>query len=207
MPADKCVPIAKELMSTPEQLAQFLKPGRSIRACQEKPVEHEELAKLMDIVRYAPSSHNSQPVHWLLIEKRQDVKEVAQLTIDWIRGLAEKDPATAEMLQAGALVAYRDSGIGIITRWAPHLVLAHAQTGFALDCHTALAYLELAAHSMGIGTRWAGFVMGAATSHPPLTQALQLPEGHSTFGAMIIGYPKHKFSRIPIGNDAQVTWR
>ena len=209
MPVEKCVPITKDLATTPEQLEQFLKSRRSIRAYKEKPVEHEKLAKLIDIARYAPSGHNLQPEHWLVIEKREDVKQLAQMTVDWLRGLAGKDPAIAEMIQSEALVAYWDMGIDVITRWAPHLVMAHAQNGshFSRDCHIAMTHLELAAHSMGIGACWAGFVQAGVTSDPALAQALQLPENHTCYGAMVIGYPKYKFSHIPMRNDPQITWR
>ena len=75
------------------------------------------------------------------------------------------------------------------------------------DCHIALTYLELAAYSMGIGACWAGFIQAAATYAQSLFRYLQLPEGHASFGAMMIGYPKYKFTRIPMRNDARVIWR
>jgi len=127
MPSDKCVPVSKDLKTTQEQLEQFLKSRRSIRAYKEKPVEHEKLAKMIDIARYAPSGHNMQPVQWLIIEKRGEVKHLAQMTIDWVRGLLQSNPAFAEMMQGEALVAGWDAGIDVIARGAPHLVFAHAQ--------------------------------------------------------------------------------
>ena len=209
MPIEKCVPITKDLISTSEQLEQFLKSRRSIRAYKENLVEHDKLAKLIDIARYAPSGHNSQPVQWLVIEKREDVKQLAQLTVDWLRGLVKKEPAIAEMIRAEALANYWDMGIDIITRWAPHLVIAHTQkdSNFSLDCHIAMTYLELAAHSMGLGACWAGFVQISAVRDPSLAQALQLPENHLCYGAMMIGYPKYKFSRIPMKSAPPITWR
>ena len=209
MPLDKCVPISKDLTTTPEQLEQFLKSRRSIRAYKDKPVAHEKLAKLIDIARYAPSGHNMQPVQWLIIEKRDDVKHLAQMTIDWIRGLIQNNPAFAEMMHGEELVAGWDSGIDVVARGAPHLVFAHAQKDSVPmgDCHIALTYLELAAHSIGLGACWAGFVQVASTFDPTVTQALQLPEDHLSFGALLIGYPKYRFSHIPARNDAQIIWR
>ncbi len=208
MPLEKCVPITKDLKATPEQIEQFLKSRRSIRACKDKPVEHEKLAKLIDIARYAPSGHNYQPVQWLVIEKREDVKHLAQITVDWLRELPKKDPTFAEMLQAEGLVMGWDFGIDVITHEAPHLIIAHAKKDSDPlgDCHVALAHLELAAHSMGIGACWAGFIQMAATYDPAVAQALRFPEGNASFGAMMIGYPKYKFSRIPTRNDAHIIW-
>jgi len=209
MPKEKCIPITKNLATTPEHLEQFLKSRRSIHAYKEKPVEHEKLVKLIDIARYAPSANNLQPVQWLVIEKRENVKQLAQMTVDWLRGLVEKDPTFAEMIRAEVFVAGWDFGIDLVTHGAPHLVLAHAQKDSVPmgDCIIALTYLELAAHSMGIGACWAGMVQVGATYDPALAQALHLPEDHLSFGAMMIGYPKYKSSRIPMRNDAQIIWR
>ncbi len=209
MPLDRCVPITKDLKTTPEQIEQFMKSRRSIRACKEEPVEHEKLAKLIDIARYAPTGHNKQPVQWLVIEKREDVKHLAQMTIDWMRDLIKKDPAFAELVHARELVLGWRFGIDVITHDAPHLIFAYAHKDESPlgDCHIALSYLELAAHSMGIGACWAGFIQIAAAYDPAVAQALRLPEDHVSFGAMMIGYPKYNFSRIPTRNDASVIWR
>ncbi len=208
MPLEKCIPVVKDLKTTPEQIEQFMKSRRSIRVYRENPVEHEKLAKLIDIARYAPSGHNSQPVQWLVIEKKENVEQLAEMTINWVRELIKNDPVFAEMMQAESLVAGWDVGIDVITRGAPHLIFAHAQKDSAPlgDCHIALTYLELVAHSMGIGACWAGFVQLAAAFDPALAQALQLPEDHVSFGALMIGYPKFKYSSIPTRNDAQIIW-
>jgi nitroreductase len=186
-----------------------MKTRRSIRVCKEIPVEHEKLAKILDIARYAPSGHNQQPVQWLVIEKREDVKKLAQMTIDWLRTLPQANPEFAQMLQAEALCMGWDFGIDVITRGAPHLVFAHvAKESDPLgDCHIAMAHLELAAHSMGVAACWAGFVQVAATFDPALIKELQLPEGNLPFGAMMLGYSQYKYSRIPARNEAQVIWR
>jgi len=209
MPVTKCISITKELQATSVQLEQFLKSRRSIRAYKEEPVDREKLVKMIDIARYAPSGHNMQPVQWLIIEKREKVKELAQVTIDWLRELIQKEPEFARILQAKALVRRWDSGYDVITRGAPHLIFTHAQKelGSLGDFHIAMTYLELAAHSMGLGSCWAGYVQGAAVYSQAVAQILQLPEGNGSFGAMMIGYPKYKFVRIPVRNDANIIWR
>jgi hypothetical protein len=49
--------------------------------------------------------------------------------------------------------------------------------------------------------------MAAASSSPALINALALPGGHKCFGAMIVGYPKHEFKRIPLRNEPSIIWR
>lgn len=209
MAVEECVPFVKHLKPTPEQLEQFMKSRRSIHAYKEKTVEHEKLEQLIDIARYAPSANNYQPVQWLVIEKREDVKQLAQIAIDWLREVVANDPTFAEMMRAKEFIAGWDSGIDVITRGAPHLIIAHAQKDSVPmgDCLIAMTYLELAAYSIGIGACWAGFIQVGSTFDPSLAQALRLPEDHLCFGAMIVGYPKYEISRIPKRNDAQIIWR
>jgi len=71
----------------------------------------------------------------------------------------------------------------------------------------ALTYLELAAYSLGMGACWAGFLGIAAGYFPPLVKELPIPEGHQVFGAMMIGYPKHAYHRIPSRTEARIAWQ
>jgi len=93
---------------------------------------------------------------------------------------------------------------------APHLIIAHAAENARMaqvDCILALAYAELIALPLGLGTTWAGYVMAATTSYPPLMEALDLPKGQKCFGVMMVGYPKLKFVRMPLRNPLEVAWR
>jgi len=76
-----------------------------------------------------------------------------------------------------------------------------------VDCILALAYAELMALPLGLGATWAGYMMIAAASYPPLLEAMNLPEGHKCFGVMMFGYPKLKFVRMPLRNPPVVEWR
>jgi nitroreductase len=98
----------------------------------------------------------------------------------------------------------------IIFRNAPVVIVAHA----AKDDRTAptsstiaLSYLELAATSAGLGCCWAGYFNAAATTFPPMMEALPLPEGHQCFGAMMVGYPKFEYQRLPLRKPPEITWR
>ena len=71
----------------------------------------------------------------------------------------------------------------------------------------ALACLELAAPSLGLGSCWAGYFYVSAMFFPPMKEALQLPEGNGVYGAMMVGYPKYKYHRIPTRKITNVIWR
>lgn len=206
---EDCHRVRRELLPSSEQIEHFLKSRRSIRVYRPDPVERELLTKIIDIARYAPTGHNAQLVQWLVIEDAAEVRRLAGLTVDWLRWMTREMSDIAELMQAPHLIARWESGSDVITRGAPHLVFAHEYKDMGLlgDCQIALAHLELSAHSFGLGACWAGYVQLAASSYPPMMEALQLPEGNQSFGAMMIGYPEHRYLRIPRRNEPSITWR
>jgi len=208
-PAD-CPPVKKELLLTPEQMEQFLRYRRSIRAYKDNPIEKELVSRLIDIARYAPSGVNLQPVNWLVIYDSDNVQELTGLVVDWMRHLVKEDSPLSAAMHLGRMVSAWEDGKDRICRNAPHLIIANAhktdRTAPAA-CTIALAYLELATVPLGLGACWAGYFNAAANFWPPLQTALALPKDHVCFGAMMVGYPKFKYHRLPLRNDPRVTWR
>jgi len=200
MPSDDCTPIRKDLVIGQETAEQFLKTRRSIRVYRSKPVPREILSRLLDITRWAPSAKNEHPVHWLMIENPQEVQKLAGLTVDWLR----------ETNNYPGIASAWEQGQDMVLRSAPHLAIAHADVKSIkpeADCIIALTYFDLAAHAMGLGTCWAGIFMGAANAHRPMIEALGLPQGHKVYGAMMLGFPKYRYFRIPQRQPARVAWR
>lgn len=210
IPVTACPPIRPEWSVTAEQAEQFLKSRRSIRTYKKKPVDKRDIEKLLDIARYAPSGHNSQPLMWKVIYDSDEVKRFGALTIDWMKNVIEQRPNEAKLMRFDMIVAAWDREIDRVFRGAPHVVMCHAHqvNHFGPNAATiALAYMELAAFSLGLGACWAGYFHMASTSWPPLIEALGLPRGHVSLGSMVVGYPKYKYHRLPQRNKAVVTWK
>jgi len=205
-----CLPVRKELHLSPEHCEHFLRSRRSIRNYKEKPVGHDLLKKLIEVVRYAPSGSNSQPVHWLVIENPEEVKRLAGLVADWMRSLLKENPEYALTLRMDRVVNAYDQGIDRILRNAPHLIVAHGLSTLPASqpaCIIALTYLELAAPCFGLGSCWAGYFNAAANAYGPLQEALALPQDHLPYGAAMIGYAKFGYQRMPPRNKPNLTWR
>lgn len=210
MRPEECPEIARDLVLNEAQGEQFLKSRRSIRGYQDRRVEREKLTKLVELAGFAPSAHNARPVGLLVFEDPQSVRHLAGLVIEWMEGVLKESPAWAAPLGFDRIVELARKGRDPILRNAPHLFVAHADEKARLakeDCVLALAYAELAAPSLGLGATWAGFFMVASQIYPPLKEALKLPAGHGNFGALMIGYPKVKFLRLPKRQPPRVTWR
>jgi nitroreductase/ferredoxin len=205
-----CLPVRKELLLSPEHCEHFLRSRRSIRNYKEKRVPRDLLQKLIETARYAPTGHNSQSVHWMVIEDPTEVRRLAGLVADWMRSLLAQRAEFALSMRMDRIVDSWDKGIDRILRSAPHLVVAHWLSTMPISqasCFIALAYLELAAPSLGLGTCWAGYFTTAANFYPPLQEALALPQSHLPYGATMIGYPKYSYQRMPPRNKPEITWR
>jgi len=210
MASEQCSPLDKAMLPTQQQVDHFLRSRRSVRVYKDKPVDREILASLIDLARYAPSGHNSQPVHWLVIQERAEMKRFAGIVVDWMRLMVANNSPIAQAFHFERPIEAWENGIDRILRGAPHLVVAHGPSALPASqpaCIIALTYLELAANSFGLGGCWAGYFNTAANFHKPLQDALSLPEGHQCFGAMMVGYPRNRYHRLPLRNQAKIEWR
>ena len=210
IPLENCTPIVKELGITAEQTEQFLRRRRSIRQYKDKSVEKAELNKLVDIARYAPSGHNAQPVEWLVLGDKAELKRLSGIVVEWMRWMLTNMPDVASSMHMDRTVGRYENGYDVVLRDAPAVVVAHAHKANRVApaaCNIALTYLELAATTMGMGACWAGYFNAAATTFPPMTEALDLPQDHQAFGSMMVGYPKYRYQRMPSRNEPPITWR
>ena len=210
MAAADCPVIDRGRQPAADQVAQFLRARRSIRRFREEPLAREDLTHLIELARYAPSGHNFQPVRWLVVETPETVQELAGHVADWMRDLVQEQSPMVAALHLDAVVEAWDRGHDRICRSAPHLIVAHAAKAdptAPAAATIALTYLDLAAASIGLGACWAGYFNVAANLWAPLKEALALPEGHVSFGAMMVGRPKYRYQRLPLRKEPRITWR
>jgi len=207
---EQCASFDPQLLPSFEQLSQLVRGRRSIRCYKKEPVDREMMGRIIDLARYAPTARNSQLLGWLVIDSREEIKRLTGLAVDWMRHLVtEKDQRAASYGMQGLIRAW-ENGSDPILRGAPGLVVVHAPADYHLalvDSSIFLNTFELAAFALGVGTCWAGFFTAAAKNWPPLQDALQLPAGHSLCYAMMAGYAKLKYQRLPERKSARIIWR
>lgn len=207
----KFEPVDDSLKISKEQCEQFFKSRRSIRVFKDKPVSRDKLERLMDIVRYAPSARNAQEVEWIIIKNSDEIKKYSSMVIDFCKILiTDGVPGIDPNPHLHKVIDDWNAGTDLVLRNAPALIIAHMDRENHLsqnDCLIALSNLELAAAGMGLGCCWAGFFMTAAGNYPAIAEELSLPDGHQCFGALMVGYPKFKYYRIPVRKEPKITWR
>jgi len=213
MGPEECLPIGKKWRLDPEKLYHYMRARRSVRHWKKQPVEREVIEKLIECARYAPTGHNNQTVRWMVINGFDEVHRLAGMAIDWTRHTLSEPTEAAARLRAMHIdlsVEKWEAGIDVPCRHAPHVIVAYAPDDFPsgkADCVIALTHLELAAPAFGLGACWGMHFNHAATNWPPMQEALGFPPGHTPHGAMMIGYPKFRFQRLPLRNEAQIMWR
>ncbi len=197
--AESCDPALKDPAVDQTAMEALLKNRRSVRVFKDKPVSRETAGRLMEMVRWAPTAKNLQPVRWLLADDPGKIREMAGLTVEWFRS----GGVFPEIVDAW------EAGEDMILRNAPLLAIAHAaKDGLnpAADCCIAATSLEIAATSFGIGGCWAGFFMRASNNYGPMADYLNLPENHAVYAALMLGYPKFGYRRVPRRNEAKAVW-
>ena len=210
VPMEQCPSINREFGINQQQAVQFLRSRRSIRVYKDKQVEKDKIQDLIEIARYAPTGSNSQLVEWLVYADPGKIKEIARLTVDFMRSEIKRDPETHNTSYMPLVVAAWEAGYDSVLRNAPALIVASAPKTAGngmVDLTLALSYLELAALPMGLGTCWAGLLQGVLRLWPPLKEVLGIPEEYPHHYPLMLGYPKFKYQRLPERKAPKITWR
>jgi nitroreductase/NAD-dependent dihydropyrimidine dehydrogenase PreA subunit len=208
-------PLAKQVPVAPTGLSartatEFMRSRRSIRCYKEEKVPRETLLQVLDVARFASTGGNSQGLSYLVISDKEALRKLSDATVDWMEEEVARGSERAPYF-AGIVKAARATGKDVILRDAPHLIVAMCDEDFprgAENAHFALAYAELIAPTVGLGTCWAGLFQGCAFSgYAPLLKALDLPVGKKVAGGLMAGYPRHHYHRLVDRNPLQVGWR
>lgn len=191
--------------------ANFLRSRRSIRCYKPVAVPREKILQLLNIARMAPTGGNSQGLTYYVIDNPETLKPIKAAVIDWMEELIKSGSSMAPYF-AGVVDRYRKTGQDGILRDAPCLVIAITPKDFLSrgrdNTHFSLAYAELYAPTIELGTCWAGFFEACALSgYQPLLDLLKLPVGMVVTGGLMVGYPKYTYKRLVDRKPLQVIWQ
>ncbi|KYZ75499.1 ferredoxin [Anaerosporomusa subterranea] len=205
------LPIENTPVLDADTAARFLRSRRSIRAYKEIAVPRDKVSQLLNIARLAPTGGNSQGVAYYVFDQPETLRQVTALTIEWMED-AIKSASPWAPYYLGVVEKYRKTGADVILRGAPCLIVATAAKsllGRGRDnTHFSLAYAELYAPTIGLGTCWAGFFEAcAASGYQPLLDLLGLPKDVAVTGGLMVGYPQYTYKRLVDRNPLQVTWQ
>lgn len=202
LPPGGMLPVAKEQPSA-EVVDNLLMSRRSIREFRDKPIEQETLEAVLDVARRAPTASNNQNLHWIVLNGRERVHDLAFACVREMKGMQPTTP-----LVEGVIAAW-ENGLDGILRGATAVVAVCAPRDSLwgqADAAIALTHAELAADARGLGMTWAGILMRVLTVSDSVRQCLQVPEGYTVTAAAMLGYGKYKYRRIPPRKPLSVQW-
>ena len=209
MGPEDCQEIDIHLIPQWDRVKQYLISRRSIRGYIRKPIEKEKVLQLLDIARYAPNGANRQVIRWLVINDPGKVRQIAEMTIDWMKAVKVKAPALYEEANLEVFVQAWDGDEDRISRGAPCIIMACApkdERTAPPAAMIAIHQIQLAAPALGLGTSFTGSINTACQGYPPLIQMLGMPDGYIPHGTCVIGYPSERYLRIPTRKPVDVTW-
>jgi len=73
---------------------------------------------------------------------------------------------------------------------------------------TRFEMADFAVQAEKLGVNFIGTCCGAAPHHVrAMAEALGLPDGHKPLGAMMIGFPRYRYQRLPLRRQPAIAWR
>lgn len=210
MGPEECEELDIHLIPKWDRVRQFLTSRRSVRVYIPKPLEQEKIEQLLDVTRFAPNGQNAEVLRWMVINDPDQVRRMSELTIDWMKSVKESNPMLYEDARLDLFIDPWEKGEDRISRGAPSIVTVYAKEGERTAPEAsviAIAYLQLAATGLGLGSCFSNSYTYAAKAHPPLIELMDLPEGHVPYMTCLLGYPAENFQRIPFRKPIDVIWR
>lgn len=144
---------------------------RSIRKYQPRPVDHHDLAAILEAAMAAPSAKGCDPEDFIVVSDPQRKDQLAKIL-----------PNGAFMTGAPVVVVVCGSPARA----------AHEKLSYAIqDCSACIENMLIAAHQLGMGGCWLGI-------HPmeeriaAVKGFLELPDGTVPVGAVVLGWPAEK---------------
>lgn len=209
VPLDEQPPIPMPVLEA-DKAYNFLRMRRSVRMFKDIAPSEEDVLKLLDVCRYAPTAGNSQGLYYIVINDSEKIKAIAEVTAQWMEQEVADGSSNSRYFTT-VLRAYRERGQDIIARQAPMLIFATARrlnmTGVS-NCEQAWAYAELYAPTINMGTTIAGFIQTCGIAgHQPLLDLIEVPNKQKIVGTLMVGYPKYKFQRLIERQHLKVEFR
>jgi nitroreductase len=157
------------LTEAPVQVHDLIKERRSPLAYSERLVGSEELRSLLEAARWAASSYNEQPWHFIVATK-EDLREYERL-------LGSIVPANALWARNAPVLMLSVAKLTYDSNGAPNRHALHDVGQATANLAIQATALGLAVHQMG------GFDMERAR------EEYRIPEGYEPVAAIAVGYP------------------
>ncbi len=219
----------RAIQISPEDMRNLLLSRRSIRIFKEKPVPKQLIKQLIEVGIHAGTASNGQTEGFVVVQDRKRLSELEKMVIKilWNKGMKYLGSEIGQKLAKAKLgeemlrqaIPYHhilknrrqnNQLAGMVFRNAPGVVVIHGlRTNFMAhaNCSVAVRNMEIMAKSLGLGTCWVGFLSVAAhLAKKKIERYLEIPDDHSIYGAMMVGFPKFEYRKIIPRKERKIRW-
>ena len=200
-----------EPLLDPEKLLSAMKQRRSIRNFTDEKVTDEQMEKILEAIKYAPTGRNTQKVELTLIEdKLPEFTLYAMEALNDLPGnLPDEVPEnTKNVIKTyqshwnRMLTEYKENGTDRLFFKAPSVLVISAKSD--VDGAIAAAYAELMINALGLGCVYVGFVK-IASYDKRIKEYLKIRKGYEIACTLAIGHSDVKFKRTAQRKDRKLT--
>jgi len=181
------------------ELLEIMRARRSVRQFTDRPVERDDILRLLEAARWAPSNHNRQPWRFLVIEDPTQIRQLAELVGHGLSERLKSLPGSAahhagDLTRHATFFAHAPVLLAVLHKQPVSLsarILAGLKnpelvSGEPLSGAMAVQNLLLAAQTLRLGTC---VLTGPLLVQPALIEALVLPAGHELTCLVAVGHP------------------
>lgn len=184
-----------------EDLMMLAKKRRSIRSYRQEPVPVEEVMKVLEVARWAPSGHNCQPWEFVVVSDKNKLRQVTDIFVEQAKQLSEKSlnfpKSTKDYLKkvSTLIIVCADSRFKCAypqSKASKQLTKMYGENSDRIHMQSisaAICYILLAACSLGLGTVWYTGT-GESITQNKLREILNIPRQLETICCIPLGYPQ-----------------
>lgn len=199
-------------MMNREETWELIQTRRSTRKFQQRSLEKEQLEKIVQAGRMAPSGGNSQTTHFLVIRDPKVLDQLAVMVQDAFAAMEEQPGMYQSIVNS---IRRSQSGQYVFHYHPAALIVTANKKDYGnniADCSCALENMMLMANAMDLGSCWINQLKWLNENAELLAYLsdLGLKKDERVYGALAVGYPDTE-DGLPIrtalerhGNE--VTW-
>ncbi|HIE34096.1 MAG TPA: nitroreductase family protein [Candidatus Altiarchaeales archaeon] len=145
-------------------ILQLIKERRSVREFLDKKVSQDNIKRILEAGRWAPSGRNNQPWKFFIVTDKNLKKKLAEQT------------------HYGNII--RNSPVSIVV-FLDHLV-SYDRTKDVQSIGACIQNMLLEAHSLGLGTCWLGEIL---KNKEKVNKIFNISEDKELMAVIVLGYP------------------
>lgn len=181
----------------PDELLNLIRSRRSFRSYKKQDVPAEKLELIRKMLAYPPTGANLPDLHFSIVGTREKMDRIREVTYRNVMSASSTSILSRfchDSYLRGEDMIYRHAPSMVVAAINPRMLAAEAC--LTVDPVIALSYLELYAHSLGLGTLWDDAALLALQDYPEVLRMVEIPAGYMVSFVLLLGVPAIKYKRV-----------